>query len=64
MLGSKVPLEAERGYHTMFNGTDVKMNGGIISIDRHIAVTAMMDGIRAGGIAEFAPAVRAGLPPG
>ena len=29
MLGSKVPLEAERGYlHTMFNGTDVKMNGG------------------------------------
>ena len=55
MLGSKVPLEAERGYHTMFNGTDVKMNGGIISVDRHIAVTPMMDGIRAGGIAEFAP---------
>lgn len=55
MLGSKVPLEAERGYHTMFNGTDVKMNGGIISVDRHIAVTPMLDGIRAGGIAEFAP---------
>ena len=55
MLGSKVPLEAERGYHTMFNGTEVKMNGGIISVDRHIAVTPMLDGIRAGGIAEFAP---------
>ena len=54
MLGSRVPLEAERGYHTMFNGTDVKMNGGIISVDRHIAVTPMLDGIRAGGIAEFA----------
>ena len=55
MLGSRVPLEAERGYHAMFNGTDVKMNGGIISVDRHIAVTPMLDGIRAGGIAEFAP---------
>ena len=55
MLGSKVPLEAERGYHTMFNGTDVKMNGGIISVDRSVAITPMVDGIRAGGIAEFAP---------
>ena len=54
MLGSNVPLEAERGYHTMFNGTDVKMNGGIISVDRHVAITPMADGIRAGGIAEFA----------
>ena len=54
MLGSRVPLEAERGYHTMYNGTDVTMNGGIISVDRHIAVTPMRDGIRAGGIAEFA----------
>ena len=54
MLGSPVPLEAERGYHTMYNGTGVKMNGGIISVDRSIAVTPMRDGIRAGGIAEFA----------
>ncbi|MGI9331838.1 MAG: NAD(P)/FAD-dependent oxidoreductase [Gammaproteobacteria bacterium] len=55
MLGSKVPLEAERGYHTMFNGTGVKMNGGVISVDRNVAITPMLDGIRAGGIAEFAP---------
>ena len=54
MLGSRVPLEAERGYHAMFNGTDVRMNGGIISVDRSLAVTPMLDGIRAGGIAEFA----------
>ena len=54
LLGTKVPLEAERGYHVMFNGTDVKMNGGIISVDRSVAVTPMMDGIRAGGIAEIA----------
>ena len=54
MLGSRVPLEAERGYHAMFNDTAVRMNGGIISVDRHIAVTPMLGGIRAGGIAEFA----------
>ena len=54
MLGARVPLEAERGYHAMFNGTGVRMNGGIISVDRHIAVTPMLDGVRAGGIAEFA----------
>ena len=54
MLGTHVPLEAERGYHAMFNGSDVAMNGGIISVDRHVAVTPMMDGIRVGGIAEFA----------
>ena len=39
MLGSKIPLEAERGYHTMFNGADVRMHGGVISVDRHVAVT-------------------------
>ena len=54
MLGARVPLEAERGYHAMYNGSAVRMNGGIISVDRHIAVTPMRDGIRAGGIAEFA----------
>ena len=54
MLGSRVPLEAERGYHAMYNGTELRMNGGIISVDRHIAVTPMRDGVRAGGIAEFA----------
>jgi D-amino-acid dehydrogenase len=54
MLGTRVPLEAERGYHTMFNDTDVRMNGGIISVDRYVAITPMIDGIRVGGIAEFA----------
>ena len=56
MLGTRVPLEAERGYHAMFHETDVSMNGGIISVDRHVAVTPMADGVRVGGIAEFAPA--------
>ena len=55
MLGTRVPLEAERGYHAMFRDTDVSMNGGIISVDRHIAVTPMAAGVRVGGVAEFAP---------
>ncbi len=55
MLGTRAPLEAERGYHAMFRGTDVAMNGGIISVDRHIAVTPMAEGVRVGGVAEFAP---------
>ena len=55
VLGTRVPLEAERGYHAMFRDTDVSMNGGIISADRHVAVTPMAEGVRVGGIAEFAP---------
>ena len=55
MLGTRVPLEAERGYHAMFRDTDVSMNGGIISVDRHVAVTPMAAGVRVGGVAEFAP---------
>ena len=48
MLGARVPLEAERGYHAMFRDTDVSMNGGIISVDRHVAVTPMAEGVRVG----------------
>ena len=55
MLGARVPLEAERGYHAMFRGADIPMHGGVISVDRHIAVTPMAEGVRVGGIAEFAP---------
>jgi len=54
MLGTKVPLEAERGYHVMFHGTETKMNSAVLSVDRYLAVTPMVEGIRAGGTAEFA----------
>ena len=53
-LGSHVPLEAERGYHIMFNGTDMKLKSTIMSVDRYISITPMLKGIRAGGMAEFA----------
>ena len=54
MLGTKVPLEAERGYHVMFNGTETKVNSAVLSVDRYLAVTPMLEGVRVGGTAEFA----------
>ena len=54
-LGTDVPLEAERGYHTMFHDSGISMNGGVLSADRYVSVTPMKDGIRVGGYAEFAP---------
>lgn len=54
-LGTKVPLESERGYHTMFHDSGIRMNGGVLSADRNVSVTPMKDGIRVGGFAEFAP---------
>ena len=54
-LGTKVPLESERGYHIMFHDSDIRMNGGVLSADRYVSVTPMREGIRVGGFAEFAP---------
>jgi D-amino-acid dehydrogenase len=54
-LGTSVPLEAERGYHTMFADPGVRMRVAVMSVDRYIAVTPMANGVRAAGMAEFAP---------
>ena len=56
MLGSRIPLAAERGYHAMFEGTSAIVNSSILSVDRYVSVTRMNYGVRVGGIAEFAPA--------
>lgn len=56
MLGTSVPLAAERGYHVMFHGTGVKLNSAILSADRYVSVTPMDYGVRVGGTAEFAAA--------
>jgi len=53
-LGTRVPLEAERGYHTMFADPGVRLRVAVMSADRYIAVTDMESGIRATGMAEFA----------
>lgn len=53
-LGTSVPLEAERGYHVMFQPQELQLRVAVMSIDRYIAITPMVEGIRAAGIAEFA----------
>ena len=55
MLGTRVPLTAERGYHAMYEGSAVRVNSAILSVDRYVSVTPMDYGIRVGGTAEFAP---------
>ena len=53
-LGTRVPLEAERGYHVMFGNPGFGLRRAITSVDRSISLADMHEGIRASGMAEFA----------
>ncbi|HYD06799.1 MAG TPA: FAD-binding oxidoreductase [Reyranella sp.] len=53
-LGTRVPLEAERGYHVMFANPGFGLRRAITSVDRSISLADMHEGIRASGVAEFA----------
>ncbi|MCA0305600.1 MAG: FAD-binding oxidoreductase [Proteobacteria bacterium] len=53
-LGTKVPLEADRGYHVMFPGQEFGLRRAVISQDRGVAIADMHDGIRASGVSEIA----------
>jgi D-amino-acid dehydrogenase len=53
-LGTRVPLEAERGYHVMFSNPAVKLRKALVSADRSVSLAHMHEGIRATGVAEFA----------
>jgi D-amino-acid dehydrogenase len=53
-LGTKVPLEAERGYHVMFANQDFGLSRALVSADRSVSLAHMHEGIRATGVAEFA----------
>ncbi len=54
LLGSSLPLVAERGYHTVFLDAEPNIRVPIISSERKLAVTPMSNGVRAGGFSEFA----------
>lgn len=53
-LGTRVPLEAERGYHVMFPNPAFELRRALVSADRNVSLAHMVEGIRATGIAEFA----------
>ena len=53
-LGSRIPLEAERGYHTMMPEPGVTVRRPLTFADRGVAISPMEHGLRVSGIAEFA----------
>ena len=53
-LGIHVPLESERGYHTVFSNPGVTLNNSILDGDHKFAASSMEVGLRCAGTAEFA----------
>ncbi len=53
-LGSRVPLDTERGYHVMLGDPGVELALPAIVGDVRLSVTPMVSGIRVGGTIEFA----------
>jgi|TARA_B100000959_G_scaffold149971_2_gene157322 D-amino-acid dehydrogenase len=53
-LGVRIPLESERGYHTVFTSPGVTLNNSILDGDGKFAVSSMEMGLRCAGTAEFA----------
>ena len=53
-LGSPVPLESERGYHTVIRGVDGGIRRPITNGEQGLGLTQMVDGLRIGGTVELA----------
>ena len=53
-LGSPVPLDTERGYHTVLQGVDAGIQRPVGDGEGDIGLTQMVDGLRIGGTVELA----------
>jgi len=53
-LGIDLPLEAERGYHLMFEDPRVTLNHSVMDMEGKFVVSSMDEGLRSAGTAEFA----------
>jgi D-amino-acid dehydrogenase len=53
-MGSKIPLDTERGYHLMLPNPGVELRVPVISGDYRFGLVQMQDGIRLAGTAELA----------
>ena len=53
-LGSRVPLESERGYHTVIRGVDGGIRRPVSNGEEDLGLTQMIDGLRIGGTVELA----------
>ena len=53
-LGSRVPLESERGYHSVIRGVDGGLRRPVTSGEDGLGLTQMIGGLRIGGTVELA----------
>ncbi len=53
-LDYKVPLVAERGYHSQISNPGIELKHPVMSLSRHFVMTPLEDGLRVAGTAEFA----------
>jgi D-amino-acid dehydrogenase len=54
MLGSRVPLETERGYHQEIGNAAIALRRPLLFVGRGFAATSMQGGLRLAGTVEFA----------
>jgi len=53
-LGIKLPLEAERGYHLIFQNPGITVNNSVMDTNGKFVASTMNAGVRCAGTAEFA----------
>jgi D-amino-acid dehydrogenase len=53
-LGARIPLQAERGYHIMLEGSNAPVRSALMLAERRMSLTPMLHGIRLSSMAEFA----------
>jgi len=53
-LGTRLPLEAERGYHLMLPDPGIRLRMPLVNRDHNFTMTTMDTGLRLAGTAEFA----------
>lgn len=53
-LGSKVPLETQRGYHVTIKSPNVALNRNVMAVEQNIMVNPMSMGLRLAGTVELA----------
>ncbi|MCY4468172.1 MAG: FAD-binding oxidoreductase [Thiotrichales bacterium] len=53
-LGTRIPMDSERGYHVMLSDPGVELRVPVISGDHRFGITPMAGGIRVAGTAELA----------
>ncbi|MSP83385.1 MAG: FAD-dependent oxidoreductase [Alphaproteobacteria bacterium] len=54
MMGMRIPLDTERGYHVHFDGVKTSLSRPVLHGEHHFGITQFTDGLRMAGTVEFA----------